>query len=51
MSRGTRMETILTDCFWCGEAYDIGLHKRCPQCSTDVNNQSSAASGEDGTTS
>ena len=27
------METVLTDCFWCGEAYDKSLTV-CPQCAT-----------------
>ena len=25
------METVLTDCFWCGETYDKVLTV-CPQC-------------------
>jgi hypothetical protein len=39
------METVLKDCFWCGEAYDIGLHERCPKCSTDINSKAADADG------
>jgi hypothetical protein len=39
------MEKVLTDCFWCGEAYELGVHNRCPKCSTDIDSKA-AASGE-----
>lgn len=46
------MEKVLTDCFWCGETYERGVHGgRCPKCSTDINSKADAASGENGTTS
>jgi hypothetical protein len=50
------MEKVLTDCFWCGEAYELGVHGRCPKCSTDVNTKAveiikpeAAAAAADGT--
>jgi len=26
------MEQVLSDCFWCGETYERGVHQRCPNC-------------------
>ena len=51
------METVLRDCFWCGESYEMGKNERCPRCSTDVDTkaiwiiESSATDGENETTS
>ena len=51
------METVLRDCFWCGETYDMAYNSRCPKCSTDVDTkaiwivESSATDGENETTS
>jgi rubrerythrin len=25
-------ETVLTDCFWCGTAWEQGAYDRCPYC-------------------
>jgi hypothetical protein len=44
------MEKVLKDCFWCGEVYELGLHDRCPKCSTDID-IAAAANGENETTS
>jgi rubrerythrin len=26
------LETVLTDCFWCGTAWEQGAYNRCPYC-------------------
>jgi hypothetical protein len=26
------METVVTDCFWCGTLWETGAYDRCPSC-------------------
>lgn len=42
------METVLKDCFWCGESYPIQT-TACPKCATDttaMNKRTQQHSGE-----
>lgn len=30
------LESVLTDCFWCGTLWESGAYERCPRCAATV---------------